>query len=305
VKTDLPSNPYDRIAELELRLASLESLRDVPAGRPARYLHLDQPILARTAEPDETPAVAYPAYSSVNPILLPVISQSLDVDDDAVPPTVTLTDRTAKPRVHAASPLGWLPPDHPIHIVHRRQRWEIVRSAVKLIGIPVEAIPGATWEDDKYRLGSGTVRLWHLDPITGDYHPHLYRDDSPVEMDWYNRSPRPIAGGVITAAIRDASHRWIARLEPSLVGCCLYEDHPGRGLVFQVTLGTWHPDHDQWIYDGGLAYAIDWRHGVPYPPSGATGLFEQRPSTTYGTIWECVSLDCTSPGPCTTTPPAP
>lgn len=84
-----------------------------------------------------------------------------------------------------------------------------------------------------------------------------------------------------------------------LIGCCLAEDHPGRGVAFDIHVGTWSTADDKWIYDSeNTEKAIDWRYGVPYPDSGATGLFERRASATYGTIWECVSLDCLSPGAC-------
>lgn len=83
----------------------------------------------------------------------------------------------------------------------------------------------------------------------------------------------------------------------SLRGACLSVNHPGRGTAFDVILGTWDTSIDEWIYTSGpSAKAIDWRYGVPYPESGATGLFTPRASDTYGTIWECVSLDCASPG---------
>ena len=84
-----------------------------------------------------------------------------------------------------------------------------------------------------------------------------------------------------------------------LRGGCLDEDHPGRGIVFDIHLGTWTPASDSWTYDTVTIYkAIDHRYGVPYPLAGATGLFWPRKSTTYGTVWETVALDCSSPGPC-------
>jgi hypothetical protein len=84
-----------------------------------------------------------------------------------------------------------------------------------------------------------------------------------------------------------------------LVGGCLYDDHPGRGIPFKIYLGTWNTSQDKWIYDTSVKVdAIDWRYGVPYPDAGATGLFKCRKSDTYGVIWEVVALDCTSPGTC-------
>lgn len=84
-----------------------------------------------------------------------------------------------------------------------------------------------------------------------------------------------------------------------LVGGCLAENHPGRGTAFDIHLGTWSPTYDKWIYDAeNTVTAIDWRYGVPYPTAGATGLFEARPSGSYGLIYEAVAMDCESPGDC-------
>lgn len=84
-----------------------------------------------------------------------------------------------------------------------------------------------------------------------------------------------------------------------LLGGCLKEDHPGRGEVFDLYLGYWDSDQNEWVYvEEWVVKAIDWRYAVPYPDAGTTGLFTPRPSTTYGTIFECVALDCVSPGAC-------
>jgi hypothetical protein len=83
-----------------------------------------------------------------------------------------------------------------------------------------------------------------------------------------------------------------------LIECCLAEDHPGRNTVFEVYIGTWNAASHTWTYGTEKGYAIDRRYGVPYPDAGAKGLFEARQSTTYGVIWESVSLDCESPGDC-------
>jgi len=83
----------------------------------------------------------------------------------------------------------------------------------------------------------------------------------------------------------------------SMIGGCLAEDHPGRGVVFAIWLGAWDATNHEWDYDetGDPEAAIDWRYGVPYPNQGATGLFISRASDTYGTIWEVVALDCEVP----------
>lgn len=93
---------------------------------------------------------------------------------------------------------------------------------------------------------------------------------------------------------------WMLLDPPELLrGGCLDENHTGRGAVFHIHLGTWDPAIDGWDYDlTKTVHAIDWRYDVPYPDAGATGLFWPRISTTNGVIWEVVSLDCSSPGPC-------
>mgnify|MGYP001333882367 CR=1 FL=1 len=101
-------------------------------------------------------------------------------------------------------------------------------------------------------------------------------------------------------AVWDQSNHWrIVYMVGGLRGACLLEQHPGRGQPFGIMLGFWATDNDSWAYvEADEGVAIDWRFGVPYPDAGATGLFEARESEKYGTIWEVVSLDCTSPGAC-------
>lgn len=99
----------------------------------------------------------------------------------------------------------------------------------------------------------------------------------------------------------DQGQRWriLCMENQGLIGACLNEDHPGRGTVFEINLGTWSTAENKWIYSSGEPVsAIDWRYGVPYPTGHATGLFEARSSDDYGVIYECVSLDCESPGAC-------
>jgi hypothetical protein len=108
--------------------------------------------------------------------------------------------------------------------------------------------------------------------------------------------------GDVGIALWDRDNYWriITLGRGGTVGGCLAENHPGRGVAFDIHLGTWDPagTAPHWNYAVGVVTAIDWRYGVPYPDAGATGLFDSRRSDTYGTIWECVSLDCTSPGAC-------
>lgn len=84
-----------------------------------------------------------------------------------------------------------------------------------------------------------------------------------------------------------------------LIAFCLEENHPGRGVLFNIYLGVWNPNDHSWGYDTSTTYkCIDWRFGVPYPLVGATGLGIWRPSRVHGRILEVLSLDCSSPGAC-------
>ena len=90
--------------------------------------------------------------------------------------------------------------------------------------------------------------------------------------------------------------------EDKIKRCCLDEDHPGCGVVFDLKVGTWNPATHAWSY-GDVAKGIDWWYSTsgPYPGSGATGNFIERPSDTYGTIWEAlgnVSCDPDNCGEC-------
>jgi hypothetical protein len=87
-----------------------------------------------------------------------------------------------------------------------------------------------------------------------------------------------------------------------LIELCLKVDHPGQATAFDCYMAVWVPDDDDWDYDGCSleVKAIDHRYDVPYPNKGATGLFTPRPSTTHGTIFECVSLDCSAEKLCCT-----
>jgi hypothetical protein len=108
--------------------------------------------------------------------------------------------------------------------------------------------------------------------------------------------------GDVGIALHDYANHWriITLGRGGTTGGCLAEAHPGRGTAFNIRLGVWTSATNKWTYaaSGTTVKAIDWRYGVPYPDAGATGLFDSRRSDTYGTIWECVALDCTSPGAC-------
>ena len=138
---------------------------------------------------------------------------------------------------------------------------------------------------------------------------------SPSAVDWrVGQNPgvtdNPVEGGhpkALTDAIeelKDHNDQYINWLlldtaGPGLRGGCLDENHPGRNDPFDIHLGTWSSASNAWVYDlDNTVKAIDHRYDVPYPDAGATGLFEARASDLYGTIYEVVSLDCSSPGAC-------
>jgi hypothetical protein len=79
---------------------------------------------------------------------------------------------------------------------------------------------------------------------------------------------------------------------------CLQEDHPGRGEVFDVKLGTWDPSDHSWCFEGDAVKAIDWRYDVPYPDAGARGQGYFLPSDEHGRILIPIDMDCSSPGSC-------
>jgi len=128
--------------------------------------------------------------------------------------------------------------------------------------------------------------------------PAVYAEGGENQYATMHVMPQPCcptygSGGAVADCLA-----WLVPCPNKLTGGCLTENHPGRGTPFAITLGVWNKATNEWIYSGGAATAIDWRYGVPYPDAGSTGLFEQRTSDDYGTIWEVVALDCSSPGDC-------
>lgn len=145
-------------------------------------------------------------------------------------------------------------------------------------------------EQDIYQWGPG---MYHLKTV-----PIIVHNLETTTEDVYVFSA---AEGDIGLAVWDFANHWriIWFRTSNLVGACLAENHPGRGTEFDIYLGTWDPGAQKWIYDTETSVkAIDWRYGVPYPESGATGLFEARSSASNGTIYEAVAMDCESPGEC-------
>lgn len=110
-----------------------------------------------------------------------------------------------------------------------------------------------------------------------------------------------------TLGVRTKSGKWIAiPLEVGLKRVCIAEDHPGPDIVFTAYMGEWDPDTDSWDYGttctgtGGnnLVHVIDFFYPGPYPGQGATGFVVPHPSTIYGTLYEIVTMDCSSPDSC-------
>jgi hypothetical protein len=88
-----------------------------------------------------------------------------------------------------------------------------------------------------------------------------------------------------------------------LIELMLAEDHPGQSIVYKSYVASWCMRDNSWRYDctetcDHWVYCIDHRYDVPYPDEGARGLYIPRPSYHYGTIFENVSMDCSSEGLC-------
>lgn len=124
-------------------------------------------------------------------------------------------------------------------------------------------------------------------------------EDSTYELDVNDSNTSVAVGDKLTVYWHQQRGMFVPAGPLTLRGGCLAEQHPGRGEPFTLYLGSWDASANGWTYDTTLTvWAIDWRYGVPYPDEGATGLFIPRSSDYYGIIWEVVSLDCSSPGPC-------
>jgi hypothetical protein len=175
-----------------------------------------------------------------------------------------------------------------------------------------------TWEVPPLHKGSECFLAYNkdgIDPIKAGkpsvaecdlYERDLNNNLVPLMMDATNPNVRDVYNASKFSVIpgffpiwKDKLGTWWAVPITAIIGGCLAENHPGRGVAFNLTLGTWDATQTKWLYNiSPNVKAIDWRYGVPYPDAGATGLFHPKASDTYGTIWECVSLDCESPGAC-------
>ena len=89
--------------------------------------------------------------------------------------------------------------------------------------------------------------------------------------------------------------RVIRQCSAGLVELCAQEN-ASRNTPYDCLLGTWDPDTNLWCYtDAETVTAIDHRIGPPLAEIEWKGLYQEMPSTTYGRIFVCVSLDCELP----------
>jgi hypothetical protein len=213
----------------------------------------------------------------------------VELTDPVITPTESLTGwQDGLPAINAVTPTA---PAADI-----RGRIAILLEPIGPGKIGLAVVSGAV--RTKLTLNSPTDT--HAAPVAGSLLLGSTTDNTaPCEILWAEDLEDLDEPAEVWALVRISN--WHAM---STKGACLAEQHPGRGVPFDATLGVWNPATDGWDYIGATIKCIDWRYGVPYPEAGATGLFTQRPSATYGTIWECVSLDCSSPGePCYGDPP--
>ncbi len=102
-----------------------------------------------------------------------------------------------------------------------------------------------------------------------------------------------------TRNMRSRRGRWGSPRGGRLIRFCLAEDHPGRGIVFEVYLGVWNSATHSWSFDCSVTVkAIDWFNGGTHPDAGAQGWGVWKPSDEHGRILASVEIDCESPGPC-------
>lgn len=189
----------------------------------------------------------------------------------------------------------------PDYVVCRGYDTRIKRYIDYPPGVPV-AKPYGARTAYRYTIGQifpAFLPLWEIGQNPGT-----------VEAGGYEPGGHPSDLDADIEHLKDSDDKYVnwMLVDPSaatgLVELCLAEDHPGRDTAFSAYYGVWDPTANggvgDWDYDSCSisVTAIDFRYDVPYPDAGATGLFTPRPSDLYGTIYECVSLDCSSPGPC-------
>jgi hypothetical protein len=148
--------------------------------------------------------------------------------------------------------------------------------------------------------GEGLFEAYQIqDNSEGD--PELFSVGG-LEKLGFNLSSSSLSTGTYYILLRDKFGNWLpvvggGNLE--IVECELLENHPGKDAVFEIQIGTWAASSNSWSYEVGTgtstnAYGVDHRYVTSYPDIGARGLFMKMPSDTYGSIYECISLDCPS-----------
>jgi hypothetical protein len=87
-----------------------------------------------------------------------------------------------------------------------------------------------------------------------------------------------------------------------LVRIRLEEDHPGRAIEFEVSIGRIDPDTDMWCFSADETpprtyTAIDWwqSNSGPYPDTCSQGWARWVKSTEHGKLLHVVGMDCDAP----------
>ena len=177
----------------------------------------------------------------------------------------------------------------------------------KVTGRPVRTIWGFVSGGDGEWIGGGhrvdgTKRRWRQESE---------REDTTIWLpDWWRKAnseraleaPPPLwVGERVYVADIDGILHVTTNYADRLVGFCLAENHPGKGVEMDVYAGILNVGDQKWEYactSANTFKAIHWRFGTPEPEAGATGLGQWRESTDNGAILEIVVGDCSSPGPC-------
>ncbi len=124
-------------------------------------------------------------------------------------------------------------------------------------------------------------------------------DDEDVEVRVFNGLVAKVPGHTLIKIFYNSIGQFQVLEAPiALYAFCLQQNHPGRGEVFDVKLGTWSAEDHDWCFEGDDEKAIDWAYDVPYPGAGARGIGYFKPSEEYGRILIPLNMDCSSPGPC-------
>jgi hypothetical protein len=204
-----PTDPLDRLAELEGTVARLEAALALyrQQGVRATPRHVWP---ARTAEPESDPYPDWPCDT------LPIIFADL-----ASLPAADLdwTDRSEYPGTTALSPIGWLPPDTEVEVCWDGRGYRLVRWPVLLLGLVVDGFDGAVWTDcSQLTLASGDLLMFRQDS-RGIWVPAKYKDDSDVTMTAYSTSDETTPADKLVTMAPAASNEWHLILEPCGGSC--------------------------------------------------------------------------------------